>query len=1171
MSEGAERIDVSGHSSFALEKDEVVLVSGGAKGITSELVLGLARKTGAKLALLGSSPLPLQGTDDQAAEILDNLERYRKEGIPFRYYQCDVTDLISVQRTVKGIEKELGPIAAIFHGAGISQLKLFRDMDVDSFLKVIRVKVRGLYNLLVTVDAVHLRALHVISSVLGRTGMKGQADYTLANAWLESAVKSFKSAFPHVHCLSLGYSVWAEAGLGKKLGVVDMLSSFGITPISTREGVDAYLELLRNSPDAHSFVITGRMSPQLEANLFVPPVHLEGRFLERIVRWIPGGEIVAEATVSHATDLYLAEHVFEGTPVFPAVMAVDAMVQAAAACTGKTELPILRNVGFHRPLIVPESAAVVLRTIAVVDSTEENMTRVKVIMRSDEDRFRENHFEAECLFVKDPFSGSMMPACPVLGKKLSLNPEDFNPDPLFQGKFFRRISGVYKIDEFKESITEVTVPMGERYFRNTNGALAVLTSPAVRDAFLQSGALLLPFGYLPVSIEEIRFSRKITPGTRIICHCTGSALHDNSFIADIAVFSQDGELLETLRGIHLIAPKMKERVRRERMSSPVAVTRIEDDIRTLLPEFPVAVAVIEHASLDTLREISEIAEKDRQRIGEKHAPPRQASATANLAATRRAAVAYAQRYLNINMSPHRISLTSHQDGKPELHFDEVALSEEFRGIDVSLTDGFGMFIAVVGPAPVGIDIEQVESRDAELWYGLLGEDGYNLSRRLAESSEESFDKAATRVWTILESGKKVNGLNRIVPNLQENLNGNWLSLSTAPGGSLLFLSALLATGSGPKNVAALTVVLSRKAKPGTQQPAAPEDTRGVPPEANSRTPEKIRSLRVASREEQEFEHVMDGFLSFLQKAKVEFQNDPDSRNLERHYQQYSTLIIETTEALRRIQDSLPSGSVYQKQRRMYDAVRPFCEGSVIFRRALDKPLGYPGDFLLLDMMFSSVPSSRGLGYHFDRYFLTYAGTEAVRQRSYWVISRVLDMFSQRKTKAISLLDLGCGPMTIEKILLEQMPPDGRLTLTGFDFDGAALEYARARLEDPRITVAASQKNLVSPEGISEIRQAAAQADVCICMGLIEYVSDESATAVFEALFEGSRPGTRILTSNYRPGHYAQTAMEWFIDWWLMYRTEEDLMRILRNSGFDEHHMKTSRDSTNSIVFLDVQR
>ena len=97
----------------------------------------------------------------------------------------------------------------------------------------------------------------------------------------------------------------------------------------------------------------------------------------------------------------------------------------------------------------------------------------------------------------------------------------------------------------------------------------------------------------------------------------------------------------------------------------------------------------------------------------------------------------------------------------------------------------------------------------------------------------------------------------------------------------------------------------------------------------------------------EFEHVMDGFVSFLQKAKVEFQDDPDSRNLERHYQQYSTLIIETTEALRRIQDSLPSGFVYQKQRRMYDAVRPFCEGSVIFRRALDKPLGYPGDFLLL--------------------------------------------------------------------------------------------------------------------------------------------------------------------------------------------------------------------------------
>ena len=58
----------------------------------------------------------------------------------------------------------------------------------------------------------------VISSVLGNCGMRGQTDYTFANAWLDEAVRQIQSAHPGIQCLSLGYSVWADTGLGKRLG-----------------------------------------------------------------------------------------------------------------------------------------------------------------------------------------------------------------------------------------------------------------------------------------------------------------------------------------------------------------------------------------------------------------------------------------------------------------------------------------------------------------------------------------------------------------------------------------------------------------------------------------------------------------------------------------------------------------------------------------------------------------------------------------------------------------------------------------------------------------------------------------------------------------------------------------------------------------------------------------
>ena len=78
-------------------------------------------------------------------------------------------------------------VSAILHGAGISRFSEFREMELENYLQCIRVKATGLFNLLAAVPPKHLKALHVISSVLGRTGMFRQADYTFANAWLARA------------------------------------------------------------------------------------------------------------------------------------------------------------------------------------------------------------------------------------------------------------------------------------------------------------------------------------------------------------------------------------------------------------------------------------------------------------------------------------------------------------------------------------------------------------------------------------------------------------------------------------------------------------------------------------------------------------------------------------------------------------------------------------------------------------------------------------------------------------------------------------------------------------------------------------------------------------------------------------------------------------------------
>ncbi|HTG02182.1 MAG TPA: SDR family NAD(P)-dependent oxidoreductase [Nitrospirota bacterium] len=1142
---------------FNMSHEDVVLVSGGAKGITHELAFNLARKTGVKLAILGSTPL-VQTTGTEPPEVQQSLDRYKRAGIEYRYYQADITDLDAVLRAVKHAEQDLGPITGIFHGAGISRLKLFLEMDLHAFLKVIRVKIRGLYNMMRAVDTDRLKMLHVLSSVLGKTGMKGQADYTFANAWLDAAVTIVHRTRPRIHCLSLGYSVWAETGLGKKLGVVGSLAAQGITTISTEDGVNAYLSLL-DHPSVPTVVILGRMTPELETDLFARIHTGHGRFLEKVRRWIPGGEVVADAVISAASDRYIAEHVFHGTQVFPGVMAMEAMGQAAIVCTGSSEPPVFRDIRFLRPLIIPDGSSIVMRTIAVMDTATPSESVVSVVIRSDMDNFASNHFEGLCVFETKRRGASWTPDPPAVREPLAIDPECFNPAPLFQGKFFRRISRVFLREEGRESLTEVVVPDGERYFNGEFAGSQPLSSPAVRDAFFQTGALILPSGYLPVGIGEVRFHRPLIPGAAVVCHARGRKLGDGKYEADIAVFSGGGGLLETIKGVLLEAPRTEPEGYRP-PASPASLPDIEKGLQTISGNRPLAVAAVDIDD-DRGTRFPEITADDITKIHSTVSQPRRAAAVAELAAVRKAAVAYARKYLSIDLPPLHVHLRPDGTGKPALAFNAQSLAQAFENVEISLSDSGEIAVALVSRFRIGIDIELVENRTCEMWQALLGDDGYALARRIATVSHETFDAAATRVWTIIEAGKKANVLERVLPDSEISRRDAWIDL-TGKGllGETRFIGAVVEN----KTRSAITLAVTAALGAPSHQPMVSGDDR--------ENPQSVQSGSSFHDAEKIIDRALAGLLEGSENLRPIVRNDPADERTEEHFKRYSENVSSFMETMRSYEKMLSPDIVKQKQRKMYDDMTRIYSDSVVFRRALVKPFGYPGDHVLLDMMFHGTIPSRGLGYHVDRYFQTYPGTEAVRRRSRWVIDRILDVIGRMNPSGLlSILDLGCGPMCIEKSILEQATPDVKLAVQGLDFDERALRFATQKLDDPRVHLDTRQVNLVSPEGLGAIRSSAERADICICMGLIEYLEADAATAIYAALHAGSRPGTRIFTSNYRPGHAAVPLMEWLLDWWLVYRNEDDMMAIAKNAGFTEHNISMTRDETDSIVLVEMER
>ena len=124
----------NGPASLHLSPGDVIVMSGGAAGITAHLARSLA-PFGPRLVFLGRTPLnpgsqPLKPSaksapaeaftaDHRAVEMAQTLADLQAAGIEATYHTCDVTDPEAVRAVLGQVAKRYGKIDGIIHGAGI--------------------------------------------------------------------------------------------------------------------------------------------------------------------------------------------------------------------------------------------------------------------------------------------------------------------------------------------------------------------------------------------------------------------------------------------------------------------------------------------------------------------------------------------------------------------------------------------------------------------------------------------------------------------------------------------------------------------------------------------------------------------------------------------------------------------------------------------------------------------------------------------------------------------------------------------------------------------------------------------------------------------------------------------------------------------------------------------
>ncbi|WP_433467536.1 SDR family NAD(P)-dependent oxidoreductase [Spirillospora sp. CA-128828] len=520
-----------------LGPDDVLLVTGGGKGISAECALALARESGARLALVGRS----DPAGDE--ELTANLDRMEAAGVTARYLRADVTDADRVAAAVAAAEAALGPVTAVLHGAGGNVPKLLDELTDDDYARTIDPKVAGLEAVLGAVDTARLRLVVTFGSMTGRAGLRGEAHYAVANEWQSDLVERLAAEHPHCRFRAVEWSLWSGVGMGERLGSVENLSRAGVTTITPDQGVAMLRDLVADPAAPVVAVVTGRFGEMPTVSFGAGRLPLL-RFLERPRVNYPSIELVADADVGWGSDPYLAEHVFGGgtEAVLPGTVGMEIMAQGAAALLGSETVPVLTDVEFLRAIAVPADATVTVR-VAVLRTSPGS---VSAVVRCSTTNFQMDHFRAVCEAPggKPKGSGLVRPENAAL-PPMAIDPQTELYGPmLFHGPRFRLMGDIRRADAKHVTARLLPDTRVDWFGRYLPGRL-LLGDPAARDAYMQPLALCAPTVLaIPAGV------RRLVPGPA--AGATAAFVHARHRVEDgcwdMDVTDEDGELIETWEG-----------------------------------------------------------------------------------------------------------------------------------------------------------------------------------------------------------------------------------------------------------------------------------------------------------------------------------------------------------------------------------------------------------------------------------------------------------------------------------------------------------------------------------------------------------------------------------------------------------------------------------------------
>ncbi len=493
-----------------LDADAVVLVTGGARGITAETAIELAERYRCSFVLAGrTEPIDeapqtasLTGERDLQQAIMDRrrtageeltpravraelqqllasrevrrtLERLRDAGARARYVTCDVAVPHQLGALVDSVYAEHGRLDGVLHGAGVIEDRLVRDKDLDSVERVLATKAGAAMALVGRLRPESLRFLVLFSSVSGRFGNRGQADYAAASEVLNKLAQQLDRRWD-ARVVSINWGPWGGTGMVSD-DVARQFAERGVALIAPEVGRARLEEELRLGRKGESEILIGGSEGMATAtpadarapadatapsNATAPPDTAPTRASAAFLR-APGAvarredahlEVIRCLEPEH--DRLLDHHRLDGKPVLPFTGAMELMAETAATAFPELDVVELRDVRLHNGVTL-EGPSVVVRVLAgpspdrAPDAATAEDGTVIVPVTIDGGEGQRSRYRADVVLAQRGTASSPAAPAPTLDGlgDFPLSVAEAYDAYLFHGPLFQRIESIEGMGE----------------------------------------------------------------------------------------------------------------------------------------------------------------------------------------------------------------------------------------------------------------------------------------------------------------------------------------------------------------------------------------------------------------------------------------------------------------------------------------------------------------------------------------------------------------------------------------------------------------------------------------------------------------------------------------------------------------------------------------------------